>query len=126
MVLESHEGPEVVVNTDPAVTDPALYTVIFENERVRVLEYRDRPGDKTSPHSHPDTLMYPLASFRRRVSNGARAVEVTLEPGAIRWVAAQTHQGENIGDTPSHALFIELKEPAPASPTGTPLGPAEN
>ncbi|MFC7387845.1 hypothetical protein [Sphaerisporangium rhizosphaerae] len=113
------------MSMDPAVTDPALYSVIFENERVRVLEYRDRPGDKTSPHSHPDTVMYPLASFRRRVSSGDRAVEVALEPGAIRWVAAQTHQGENIGDTPSHALFIELKEPAPAPAPGTALGPEE-
>lgn len=29
---------------DPIATDPDLYTVAFENERVRVLEYRDRPG----------------------------------------------------------------------------------
>jgi len=29
--------------------------VLFENERVRVLEYRDRPGDQSSLHEHPDT-----------------------------------------------------------------------
>ena len=26
---------------DPTITDPAFYKVIFENERVRILEYRD-------------------------------------------------------------------------------------
>lgn len=38
---------------DPAVTNPDLYTVVFENDRVRVLEYHDRPGDRTTPHGHP-------------------------------------------------------------------------
>ena len=33
---------------DPTVTDPDLYRVIFENDRVRVLEYRDRPAAGTS------------------------------------------------------------------------------
>ncbi len=28
---------------DPTSTDPDKYKVIFENERVRVLEYRDDP-----------------------------------------------------------------------------------
>ena len=29
---------------DPMTTDPDKYSVVFENERVRVLEYRDGPG----------------------------------------------------------------------------------
>lgn len=114
MVLESH---------DPAVTDPDRYAVIFENERVRVLEYRDRPGDRTHAHRHPDSVMYTLSGFRRRVTHGDRSVEVELPAAAVRWVGGQEHLGENIGDTPSHAIFVELKEPPPA--TGdTVLGPA--
>lgn len=35
--------------------------------------------------------------------------------GQVRWVGAQEHAGANIGSTPSHALFIELKEPAPST-----------
>jgi hypothetical protein len=107
---------------DPTVTDPELYKVIFENDRVRVLEYRDRPGDRTRPHRHPDSVMYTLTSFRRRVSAGEREVEVDLPAGAVRWVGAQEHVGHNIGDTASHSIFVELKEPAPA-PGGDVLGP---
>ncbi|HSR28072.1 MAG TPA: cytoplasmic protein, partial [Actinomycetes bacterium] len=33
--------------SDPTITDPGLYRVVFENDRVRVLEHRDRPGDRT-------------------------------------------------------------------------------
>lgn len=110
---------------DPAVTNPELYHVLFENDRVRVLEYRDVPGDRTAPHRHPDTVMYPLASFTRRLTAGGRQVEVKLEPGQVRWLDAQEHAGENIGDTPSHALFVELKDPRPTTPRPTALGPTQ-
>ena len=32
---------------DPAVTDGDKYKVILENDKVRVLEYTDKPGEKT-------------------------------------------------------------------------------
>jgi hypothetical protein len=114
------------MNDDPAFTDAGLYHVVFENDRVRVLEYRDQPGDRTHPHRHPDSVMYTLSSFRRRVSSGGRAVELDLSAGEVRWLHAQEHVGENIGETATHTLFIELKEPVPASLSteDSPLGPA--
>ncbi|GAA2616181.1 cupin domain-containing protein [Paractinoplanes durhamensis] len=95
---------------DPTVTDPSLYKVVFENDRVRVLEYRDEPGDRTHPHRHPDSVMVTLSAFHRRVTAGDRSAEVELAAGESRWLAAQEHVGENIGDTPTHSIFIELKE----------------
>ncbi|MEV6814860.1 cytoplasmic protein [Micromonospora sp. NPDC051296] len=114
------------MSQDPAITDPDLYKVVFENDRVRVLEYLDQPGAKTHPHRHPDSVMYTLSSFRRRISAGGREVDVELPAGQVRWLDAQEHSGQNIGDTDTHTLFIELKEPSPARPTATdaPLGPS--
>jgi hypothetical protein len=128
MGLESHELvlKETAMNSqDPTVTDPDFYKVIFENERVRVLEYRDEPGDHTHVHRHPDSVMVTLSAFRRRVASGARNADVELKAGEARWVAAQEHTGENVGDTASHSIFIELKESAPAtaSTADGPLGP---
>ena len=95
---------------DPTRTDPDKYKVIFENERVRVLEYRDEPGQATSPHRHPDSVMYTLSSFDRRlVGENGDSREVTLEAGEVRWLDEQVHSGENIGSTPTHVLFVELK-----------------
>jgi hypothetical protein len=113
------------MNDDPAVSNADHYRVVFENERVRVLEYRDQPGDATTPHRHPDSVMITLSSFRRRLSSGGRVVEVELPADSARWLPAQEHTGENIGDTETHTFFIELKEPAPAvaPPAGGPLGP---
>ena len=97
---------------DPTQTDPDTYKVVFENERVRVLEYRDEPGQRTQPHEHPDSVMITLSSFERRLIGAAGdSRDVTLEPGMIRWLDAQTHSGENIGPTPTHVVFVELKEP---------------
>ena len=109
---------------DPTRTDPDKYKVIFENERVRVLEYRDDPGQATSPHRHPDSVMYTLSSFDRKlVDENGQSRDVTLEPGQVRWLDAQVHSGENVGSTPTHVLFVELKEPGPAR-SDTTLGPA--
>ncbi|MFC3451548.1 cupin domain-containing protein [Amycolatopsis speibonae] len=109
---------------DPAATNPDFYSVVFENDRVRVLEYRDRPGHRTTPHGHPDSVMITLTSFRRRLSAGGRQVEVELPAGQARWLDAQDHSGENIGDTETHSIFVELKEGRQAA-SGA-LGPHES
>jgi len=112
------------MSLDPAVSNPDHYTVVFENDRVRVLEYHDEPGAQTTPHRHPDSVMYTLSSFRRRlVSDGAER-EVEIQAGTAGWLPAQEHHGVNIGDTPTHVLFVELKEPAPGGSTTSTLGPA--
>jgi len=105
---------------DPAVSNADLYTVVFENERVRVLEYRDAPGDRTTPHAHPDSVMITQSAFRRKLVHGADVREVELPAGLVGWLPAQQHSGENIGDSETHVLFVELKEPAPGG--GTAVG----
>jgi hypothetical protein len=92
------------------------------------LEYRDQPGDRTKPHGHPDSVMVTLSSFRRRLSTGGRQVEVELSAGQARWLDAQDHAGENIGDTETHAIFVELKEGQPNESPNAPatLGPRMN
>lgn len=106
---------------DPTTTDPDKYKVIFENERVRVLEYRDEPGQATRPHQHPDSVMYTLSSFDRRlIAEDGESRDVTLSAGEVRWLDAQIHSGENIGERPTHVLFVELKEQSPHSDRAAP------
>ena len=109
---------------DPAETNPQHYKVVYENERVRVLEYTDQPGDRTTVHEHPDSVMYALASFRRRLHLGSQQRDVEIAAGFTGWVPAQRHRGENIGDTPSHSIFVELKEAAGTARETGALGPA--
>ncbi|XVV15939.1 hypothetical protein ACQP2X_16780 [Actinoplanes sp. CA-131856] len=66
--------------------------------------------------------MVTLSTFQRRVSAGDRTADVDLTAGQARWLGAQEHVGENTGATPTHCVFVELKEPAPA-PGPEVLGP---
>lgn len=135
---------------DPVESNPDHYTVVFENDRVRVLEYRDTPGHVSVMHRHPDSVMITASSFQRRLHTGSRPggpggsggpggpgagsaagrptpgghMDVELPAGAVRWLPAQEHYGENTGGTETHAFFVELKEPNPAGDTPGALGPA--
>jgi hypothetical protein len=107
--LPSRTSAASTVSVDAVCTDPTLYTVVFENQRVRVLRYRDRPGDKTSLHQHPDMVLVPLSNFRRRLTVNGHSVDLektAFDPG---WVPAQAHVGENVGTTDTHVLLIELR-----------------
>lgn len=95
---------------DPTRTDPDKYKVIFENDRVRVLEYRDRPGAKTEAHQHPNSVLVMLSDFQRRLTVGDAVREVSVKAGQALWSPAQVHIGENIGTTDSHVVFVELKD----------------
>lgn len=94
---------------DPTRTDPDKYRPIFENDLVRVLEYHDTPGSKTSLHQHPDSVMYTLTAFERRLHFADGTRDVSMTPGQVFWLPAQVHAGENIGDTDTRVLFVELK-----------------
>jgi hypothetical protein len=131
-----HDTADVSV-TDPTLTDPTLYRVLLDNDRVRVLEFRDAPNDQTNPHHHPDSVMITLSAYSRHLTAGGQEADVDLAAGQALWLPAQEHAGLNTGSTATHAIFIELKQaplhpPAPGalqhlgplSPrplTGTPL-----
>jgi hypothetical protein len=95
---------------DPVQTDGDKYSVKFENNRVRVLEYRDRPGEKTRQHSHPAFALYALAPFKRRITlPDGKVITREFKAGDVLWSEGQTHIGENVGDTPTHVIMIEMK-----------------
>ena len=96
---------------DPIVTDGDKYSVILENDRVRVLRYHDKPGDKTLQHAHPDYVLYAESSFKRRlIFPDGRKHEVDVKAGSVAWMKAHIHIGENIGDTDTEVIMVELKE----------------
>jgi hypothetical protein len=95
-------------------TDPDKYKVIFENDRVRVIDYKDKPGDKTKLHHHPDAVLYLLSAFKRKLTfDNGKSVVVDIKGGEVVWNDEQSHIGENIGETNTHVLFVELKQPRP-------------
>ena len=96
---------------DPVKTDSDKYKIVLENERVRVLEYRDKPGEKTTMHAHPDFVVLARSAFKRQLAlPGGKTVVREFKAGEVMWTDAHSHIGENIGETETHVLIIELKE----------------
>ena len=96
---------------DPVKVIPGKYKVLFENDRVRVLEFKNKPGDKGAMHSHPANVVYSFGPAKIRFSlPDGKTAEAELKAGEVRWSEAETHAGENIGTTDTHVLIFELKE----------------
>ncbi|MBI2486564.1 MAG: cytoplasmic protein [Deltaproteobacteria bacterium] len=97
---------------DPVKVAPEHYQVLLENDRVRVLDYQSKPGDKEAMHSHPANLLYMLsdATVKFTLPDG-KTTESQLKAGEVGWREAETHAVENVGSTDAHVLIIELKEP---------------
>jgi len=96
---------------DPAKVDPAHYKVLLDNEYVRILDVRQKPGDKSPMHWHPHHAVYWLtASTLKFTSSDGKTKTVTNKAGQVVWRDAETHTVEITGQTPSHALDIELKK----------------
>ena len=72
--------------------------------------------------SRPCPQRIPPGASRRRLltDDGQRDVEIAAE--TVAWLPAQRHAGHNIGDTPTHVIFVELKEGSADTATGA-VGP---
>ncbi len=98
---------------DPAIVASQNYKVLFENDRMRVLEYHSKPGDKAVMHSHPDYLVHDLASgykVKFTAPDGKTAETPATQAGTVTWRGAETHATENVGTADARALIIELKK----------------
>lgn len=90
---------------------PEQFKVLLENEHVRVLEFRMKPGDKQAMHTHPATVHIELTPTKVKITNpDGKAVEVEGEQGEAIWVGPVKHTVENIGSNEIHGYIIELKD----------------
>ena len=96
---------------DPVTTSPQYYKVLLENDQVRVLEYRLKPGEIEPMHSHPAGVVYVLsgATLKFNYPDG-RTEEKPAATGEGIWRDPVTHAVENTGKTEARAIAIDLKK----------------
>lgn len=96
--------------TDAATAAPNVYRVLFENERVRLLEARVKPGDSSAMHAHPNYLIYTLQDGRVTFTAASgETIDVELKAGEAMWREAEEHAAKNPGSSDVVALLFELK-----------------
>ncbi len=81
---------------DPLRVAPHIFSLEFENERVRVLKQTVRNGENQPLHAHPDRLLVYLQTcgWLEDDGNGNRHME-EFKFGQVVWADAITHGGEN-------------------------------
>jgi mannose-6-phosphate isomerase-like protein (cupin superfamily) len=96
----------------------AHHRLVFENERVRVLDTRIAPGERTPVHTHQWPAVHHVmtwSAFIRRDAKGvvlidSRSSGLSAAPGDVLWgEALGPHTLENVGGEPLHILSIEIK-----------------
>ena len=99
---------------------PDHHEVLFENDRVRVLDTRLGPGERTPVHSHQwPAILYIMSwsDFIRYDPEGnvlvdSRKIDLRPAPGTSLWSAPLIpHYVHNIGAQPLHVIAVELKDP---------------
>jgi mannose-6-phosphate isomerase-like protein (cupin superfamily) len=97
--------------------------VVFENEKVRVLEVTIKPGEKEPFHEHPMFSVMtiitgaPLRITEATMTDGKPVTGKTIEVGKDNfqppplWMPPQgPHSAENVGSVTFLAYRIELKD----------------
>jgi len=108
---------------DAVTSDPRSFRVVLENERVRALEYRSRPGLGVcgqGMHYHPDRVTVSLTGGKVKFTNvEGKSRVLDVPPGHIIFAPAVTHSTENIGGSGTRTYMIELKDKNWKPSTGT-------
>lgn len=97
---------------DPLAAAPDMYKLLFENEKVRVMEVDFQPGQKIASHTHPNehavTVLKPgtLTIFKE---DGTSSVN-DLKMDQVVWLPAETHWAQNTGKTEVKLLVTEIKK----------------
>ena len=84
---------------------------VLENEKVRVLKFEIKPGEKTKMHTHPHHLVCILTDQKLKLTDSdGNENELDVNFGQILYFEPTTHVVENIGKTESIGLVVELKQ----------------
>lgn len=104
---------------DPLEVAPEMYKLVYENDKVRVMQVTFQVGEQIAEHSHPDHFVYVLEAGNLKITKAdGSVIDAELKVGDVVWLNAETHQAVNTGTTPVRLLVTELKEPKIAAAAG--------
>jgi quercetin dioxygenase-like cupin family protein len=95
---------------DVMKVSPETHKVLLENDQVRVLGVRVKPGEKVGLHSHPASVIYYLSDGKIKFTKpDGKTEERKVKAGAALWSEPSTHVAENVGNAEFREVHIELK-----------------
>jgi quercetin dioxygenase-like cupin family protein len=100
----------IVSAQDAVKVDPKHYTVVSENDQVRILKVHYGPHEKSVMHSHPAGVAVFLTDAQGRFTFAdGKTEDRNSKAGDSMYTPATTHLPENIGDKAFDVIVVELK-----------------
>lgn len=100
---------------DAVKVDPKHYSVVSENDQVRILKVHYGPHEKSVMHSHPATVAVFLTDAKGTFTYpDGKKEDFDVKAGQAQYSAAGTHLPENTSDTGMDVIVTELKGKAAA------------
>ena len=95
---------------DPIDVAPDGYSVMLENDRMRVPKYSGESGAKTATHSHPDLVAIPLSDGMAKftMANG-ETQEAEMHAGGAMFMPSHDNATEVTGEGMMEGVIVELK-----------------
>jgi quercetin dioxygenase-like cupin family protein len=96
---------------DAVKADSKHYSVVSENDQVRILKVHYGPHEKSVMHSHPASVAVFLtdSSVLFTLPDG-KTQTMSVKTGEAVSTPANTHLPENTGDKPMELILVELKK----------------
>ena len=112
MLMAQEKGKGENAKTEPKLKakERAPAPVLFENEKVRVVETRTNPGERNAMQERSDRVVYHFNAGKTKIHHAdGKTEEREYKAGSVEFRKRDNASSENIGKTEAHNLVINLK-----------------
>jgi len=96
---------------DAVKVDPKHYTIVSENDQVRIVKVHYGPHERSVMHSHPNSVAVMLTDMKSEFTMpDGKKQNMTAKAGDAQYTPAQVHLPENTGDKGMDLILVELKK----------------
>ena len=111
-----------VLAQDAVKVDAKHYTVVLDNDQVRVLKVKYDPKEKSVMHEHPAGVAVFLTDANGKFTFAdGKSADIVGKAGQVLFTDAGKHLPENTGDKPFEVIVVELKGDAAKGSTPLPM-----
>lgn len=116
----------IALAQDPVKVDGKHYTVMLDNDQIRVLKIRYGPKEKSVMHEHPASVVVFLnnAQVKFTLPDGSK-VDGGGKAGDAQFADAGKHLPQNVGSVALEGVLVELKGGAAMSSAKVALDPVK-
>lgn len=113
LVLAILAAPAFIISAQAQTNGKAASDAkpLLENERVRVIEMKFKPGDQATGVSSPNRFVYALTEGSLTFAPpGKRPYELSFSAGEALWLPSEATATINDGQREVRALVVEFKD----------------